>query len=133
MPFIEVLVDGLTVGSKVHVTGDVVSVPDLEIKSKSAQVKQWGKPRYKEISEKEFTERGGSEEAVAVELTPPAPPEPKEPEKGDEFDSMTDLNVEATLDEVAKFDDAKTTRFIEWEKANAARKGVLGPLGVEVE
>lgn len=127
MSFLEVLIDGLTLGGKVRVVGEAVSVPELENPlPKSEQVKLWGEPRYKVISEKEFLERGG-EEAESMEL--PAPPATPETEPSGEFASLDGLNVEATLDEVAKFDDAKAARFIEFEKAGQVRKGVLGPLG----
>jgi hypothetical protein len=130
--FVEILQDGVTIGGRVRMEGEVVRVPGFKVPEKSEQTKKWGQPRLKSISEKEFNERGGGDTAVPTELTPPEPPaqEPAQPEAG-EFDSFADLNVEATLDEVAKLDDAATARFIEWEKAGQARKGVLGPLGVE--
>lgn len=135
MAFVEVLVDGLTVGGRVRMAGEVVRAPAFEPMSKSDQVKKWGQPRYKEISEKEFNERGGTDEvALPVELTPPEPPakEPEAPVAG-EFDEMVEFDVDATLDAAASFDDEKVARFVEWEKANKNRKTVLEPLGVEVE
>lgn len=133
MAFVEVLVDGLTVGGKVRMAGEAVSDPALEPVSKTEQVKKWGQPRYKEISEKEFNERGGSVAEVAPEMVPPEPSAEQVAGSENEFTSLADLNVDDTLSAVAEFDDEKTARFIEFEKSGAARKGVLGPLGVEVE
>lgn len=138
MAYLEILKDGLTVGSSVRVAGDLVRVPDdFNVLSKSAQVERWGAPRYKEISEKEFEERGGKAADAAVPFAPPpeVPPGPSpqpsaQAEKSvDEFGDFDGLNVDATLSRVAQFDDEKVARFIAWEKSGKARKTVLGPLG----
>lgn len=138
MAYIEVLVDGFTVASGVRRAGDIVNVPGFKTQSKSAQVERWGYPMYKEISQAEFEERGGGDpERTAL----PVPAKPAEPKAAaapaaaaaeDEFADMVGLNVAAVLSKVATFDDEKTARFIAWERAGQARKGVLGPLGESV-
>lgn len=135
MAYVEVLKTGLTIGGKVRREGEVVSAPDFEPQSKSDQVKRWGEPRYKQISQAEFAERGGRDDEPAVTFDIPPAEEPtkvieKTSASADEFADFEGLNVQATLDRVASFDDAKTARFVQWEKGREnPRKTVLGPLG----
>lgn len=137
MAYIEVLVDGFTVASGVRRAGDLVNAPEFKTQSKAAQVERWGFPMYKEISQAEYEERGGGDPERTALPVAPSPAQPKADAapaaaEQDEFADMVGLNVAAVLSKVATFDDEKTARFIAWERAGQARKGVLGPLGESV-
>lgn len=63
--FVEVLVTGISVRGRVRSAGDVVQVADdFNIQSKKDQVKRWGQPKYKEISQPEFEGRGGEPKGI---------------------------------------------------------------------
>lgn len=158
MKFIEVLQDAVTVRGAVRRAGEVVQMPEeFETLSKRDQVKRWGKPRYRVISEDEYAERGGDTRGVPAELASAEQelaskqsaenasesaddesqgaqePEAQTEASDDEFAAFLDVNVDDTLEAIAQFDEATLTRFIAWEKDNQNRKGVLEPLGASPE
>lgn len=128
--YLEVLIDGLTVERKVQMAGTRVQVSeDFPLTSKRNQVKRWGKPRYKEITQADFEGSGG---VVDPDLDADDDDEGQEDEQSP-FQVLDGLPVEATLEAVAGFDEAQLAEFIAYEQAGANRVGVLRALGVEVE
>jgi hypothetical protein len=129
--YIEILEDGVTLSQSVRRAGDLVAVTDFVPQSKSAQVERWGSPRYKQVSQKEFNDRGGNpEEGLSGAFVVPGE---GTSEPVGEFDVLSDSNIVDTLSAVASFDDETVARFVVWEKAGANRKGVLEPLGAWTE
>ncbi len=139
--FIEVLKDGLTVQGVVRYAGERCQVRDVfPLKSKKNQTKKWGAPRYRQITEADFTGTGGeiveddavapvadpagdAGEEAAAEATEVVTPE-------DKFAGVAGLNVEDTLLAVSGFSEEDLAEFIAFEQAGQARSGVLEPLGV---
>lgn len=144
--FVEVLKDGLTLAGAVRLAGARVQVSeDLSLLSKKKQVKRWGAPRYRQITEADFTGVGGelADEGSLITPIPEGVGQPVEEDKADEgtkvettitpedkFAAVSGLNIEDTLLAVSAFSEADLAEFIAYESAGQARVGVLEPLGV---
>lgn len=137
--FLEVLTDGLTVSGRVQPAGARVQVSeDFPLLSKKDQSKRWGAPRYREITQADFTGSGGAvtgEESVAepAEVEEVVEVEEAEVTTEDKFAFLAGANVEDTLAAAAEFSDEDLAEFIAFEQAGKNRAGVLGPLGVSSE
>ena len=131
--FIEVLQDGLTVERKVCRAGQRLQVTSaFDIKSKKAQAKRWGAPRYREITKADYEGVGGvvvAEEEVVEAPEVAEAPEPVEVAPESEFEALEGLNVQDTLEAVSGFSDEQTEAFIRFEKEGQNRSSVLNALG----
>ncbi len=145
--YVQVLETGLTLGGSVRVAGECVAMHEgFAVQSKQDQVKRWGKPKFKEITEQEYIALTGAKPesypppVTKTSLAAAAPAEELAAEGGevpaegvpatlDEFAHLSGLNIAQTLEAASEMSEETLARFLAWERAGKNRAGVLGPLG----